>query len=262
MVSNNLKNKAETKNREQKNNEISVNRLMIAFILGAVAVCGMLLAKKTISNEAFFITNILPVLIVISSVGLIAAIVNFAIAKNRHVDDSAKIFTKWNILGAAVVFFGTVGFYRLSFDAATCIIALIAAVVLYFVFRLFKSDFFIFSAITAAGLMLLKIGNTKYYSTLGNIMTTACFALAAIIAVAGIVFAVVMIKRKGIVQLGGLKVTLFDKNGNIYPIFVAAALLLAGGITGIIASAAVIYIIAALLVAYLVIAVAYVIKMM
>lgn len=264
MVSNNLKkNKAEERARRISHNDLIVNRLMMAFILGVIAVFGMLIVKKNIANELNFITYVHPVLLVLSIAALVGAIVLFVLRKKKSVDDSERVFTKWNVLGAAIVFFAASVYYRIFFEASMVIAGVIAAVVLYFVFHTFPKDFFAYSVLTALGLLLLKMGTTVFFTSYDGIISAICCAAALVFAVVGIIFALLLHSGKGTLKLGGKKLRIYEnKGGHIYPLIVSSVLMIAGGVLGFAASAYVAYAFGALLAAYIIIAVAYVIKMM
>ena len=105
MVSNEKKNGAVMKpaKKKQSMSDIVFSRIMVALATAFVGVFGMLVVKKSIANEARFMTWWLPVLMVVGVLGLAAAIWFFVRRNKEGFDDSGKIFTK-NVLGAAVAF--------------------------------------------------------------------------------------------------------------------------------------------------------------
>ena len=261
MVKSDSKKKSGVVDAKRTSSDTKINRLMVAFILGVVAVTGMLLAKKSIANEAFFITYILPVLLVVSVLGFAASIYLFV--RRRGSDESARIFTGANVLGAALVFLLAVLYYRLTFEATMVIGWFIVAVVLYFVYNIFTYDFFIYSVLSAAGVMLLRGTRIDYMTSLSDVIALIFAVLAMLFAVAGVVIAFIARSKGGKLKLGRHSINLYGaKGGHIYPLLIAAVLIIAGGILSILAPAFVIYAVAALIAAYLAIAVVYVIKMM
>lgn len=261
MVKSDSKKKSGVVDAKRTSSDTKVNRLMVAFILGVVAVTCMLLVKKNIANEAFFITYILPVLLVVSVLGFAAAIYLFV--RRRGSDESVRIFTGANVLGAALVFLLAVLYYRLTFEVTMVIGCIIAAVVLYFVYNIFAGDFFIYSVLSAAGVMLLRGTRIDYMTSFSSVISLIFAILALLFAVVGIVIAVMAHSNNGRLKLGSRSIKLYGaKGGHIYPLIIAAVLIIAGGILSILAPAFVIYAVAALIAAYLAIAVVYVIKMM
>ena len=261
MVSNDLKQKQKKadKLRLQSQNDLRVNRLSIVFVSVFVGVLIMLVAKKNIANEVSFITHWLTPLLILSIAALAASAVLFALRTNRHIDDSDRVFTKWNVLGAGIVFFGAMLGYRLTFDASLVALWLVSVGVLYLVFTTFKADFFIYSVMTAIGLLLMKLRGVEFYSSLGKAVYVICGALCIVAAICGIILAVMHISGKGTVSLGSKK---FAVGGKVYPLFIGALFLVAGGALCLAAPAFITYCIAAMLVVYVIIAIAYVIKMM
>ena len=261
MVKSDSKKKSGVVDAKKVSGDTKVNRLMVAFILGVVAVTCMLLVKKNIANEAFFITYILPVLLVVSVLGFAAAIYLFV--RRRGSDESARIFTGANVLGAALVFMLATLYYRLTFEATMVIGWFIVAVVLYFVYNIFTYDFFIYSVLSAAGVMLLRGTRIDYMTSFSSVISLIFAVLAMLFAVAGVVIAVMARSNNGKLKLGRRSINLYSaKGGHIYPLLIAAVIIIAGGILSLLAPAFVIYAVAALVAAYLAIAVAYVIKMM
>lgn len=261
MVSNDLKQKQKKaeKLRLQSQNDLRVNRLSIVFVSVLVGVLVMLVAKKNIANEVSFITHWLTPLLIISAAALAASAVFFALRTSRHIDDSERVFTKWNVLGAGIVFFGAMLGYRLTFDASLVAIGLVSVGVLYLVYITFKADFFICSVMTAFGLLLMKLRGVEFYSSLGKAVYVICGVLCIAAAVCAIVLAILHISGKGIVNLGSKKLEI---GGSAYPMIISAVFLIAGGVCCLIAPAYMNYVIAAMLAAYVIIAIAYVIKMM
>ncbi len=261
MVKSDSKKKSGVVDAKRASSDTKINRLMVAFILGVVAVTCMLLVKKNIANEAFFITYILPVLLVVSVLSFAASIYLFV--RRRGSDESARIFTGANVLGAALVFMLAVLYYRLTFEATMVIGWFIVAVVLYFVYNIFAGDFFMYSVLSAAGVMLLRGTRIDYMTSLSDVIALIFAILAMLCAVGGIVIAFMARSKGGKLKLGRHSINLYGaKGGHIYPLLIAAVLIIAGGILSLLAPAFVIYAVAALVAAYLAIAVVYVIKMM
>ncbi|MBQ8508383.1 MAG: hypothetical protein IJ493_00565 [Clostridia bacterium] len=263
MVSNNLKkDKIERAIQKRKQSDLVVNKLMVVFLLTVAAVCGMMIAKRNIDTEASFLSYVLPVLLVISGVLFALSVVNLAMSRSRHVDESRKVITSLNLCGAAAVFFLGCAVYRLSFEATWVIFGVIGAAVLYFVYMIFRKDFFIYSLVTALGVVFVKLASFNPYSTLGGLVKIAALVMTFAVPVAAIILALLLTAGKGSLTLGDKQYKLLEKGDHVYPIFIASALTLAGAVLAIAASTAAIYAIIALLVAYLAIIVAYTIKMM
>ena len=249
MVSNDLKQKqkkAERLRRETKN-DLMVNRSAIVFVLAFLGVLAMLVAKKSIDSEVAFISYWLTPLLIISAAALAGAIV--LLVKRKKTDDSDRVITKWNVLGAAIVFFG----------ATLVVLGLISAGILYFVFGIFGLDFFIYSVMTALGVLLFRICKTEFYSSVGKAVTLLGKILCLVFAVAGIVIAIMHISGRGTIGKGQKKLVI---GGKAVPMIIAAVFLVAGGIVAFAAPAVLTYVLAAMLVVYVITTIAYVLKMM
>ncbi len=255
MVKNNLNNKRAEKLRKQTQTDLTVNRLMAAIVLAVVGVMVMLGAGKSISSMANFITYGLPVLMILSVAALAAAILLFVKRKKAGVNDSERVFTKENLLGAAIALCAVTLVYCLTFDAKTCIIAIIAACLLYIAYSVFRKDFFLFSAATALGVLALETAGA--FSGIG---ATLCFAGAAVVGICSVVVGIMLAAGKGELKLGAKKIA---AGNGLVPMLIAGILAVAGGALGFIGMTAFItYVVAALLVAYLAVLIVYTIKMM
>lgn len=265
MVSNEKKNGAVMKpaKKKQSMSDIVFSRIMVALAAAFVGVFGMLVVKKSIANEARFITWWLPVLMVVGVLGLAAAIWFFVRRNKEGFDDSGKIFTKWNVLGAAVAFAICLAAYRLTFDAIVAIYLMVIMFVLYFAWHSFDKTFFAYLVVNGAVFLLYKVGSIAHTSVLGRAFGMAAYILAAVIAVLGIILAVRIISGKGTVSFGKKKVDFGGRGAvQVWPLFVGGVIAVVGGILGIVASQLVVYASGALLMVWAAAAVAYVLKMM
>ncbi len=265
MVSNEKKNGAVVKpaKKKQSMSDIVFSRVMVAFAAAFVGVFGMLVVKKSIANEARFMTWWLPVLMVVGVLGLAAAIWFFVKRNKDGVDDSKKIFTKWNVLGAAVAFAVCLAAYRVTYDAIVAIYLMVVMFVLYFAWHSFDKAFFAYLVVNGAVFVLYRVGSIAHTSVLGRAFGMAANILAAVIAVLGIILAVRIISGKGKVAFGKKKVDFGGRGAvQVWPLFVGGVIAVVGGILGIVASQLVVYASGALLVVWAAAAVAYVLKMM
>jgi hypothetical protein len=134
----------------------------------------------------------------------------------------------------------------------------IVAILLYFVYHIFRRDFFLCSIAAAAGFVLIKLSTISQSSAFGFIFSTACGILAIAAPVVFIVFGIVLHANKGVF----LKKKLIDKGDHIYPMLIVSGISLAGALAAFFVPAAAIYAIVVILAAYLALAVANTIRMM
>ena len=259
MMSSNLKKqKAEQKLAAQKKSDLVLYKLMVFFCLAIVGVAGVMTIGRSMLTQAKFLTNVLPILLIVAGLALAASIVWYAMCRSRHVDESGKIITSANLMGTAIVFFLSCLYNKLSSDVFNVLLFFIAAIVLYFVYHIFRRDFFLCSIAAAAGFVLIKLSTISQSSAFGFIFSTACGILAIAAPVVFIVFGIVLHANKGVF----LKKKLIDKGDHIYPMLIVSGISLAGALAAFFVPAAAIYAIVVILAAYLALAVANTIRMM
>ena len=259
MMSTNLKKqKAERKLAEQKKSDLILYKLMIYFCVAIVGIISAMSIGKSLTAQAKFLTNVLPILLVVSGIALAGAIIWFAMCRSRHVDESAKIITSTGLLGTAIVLFVSCLYNKLSGDIFNVLLFFICAVVLYFVYHIFKRSFFLCSISAAAGFVLIKLSTINQSTAFGFIFSTACGFLAILAPVFFIIFGIFLHVNKGVF----MKKTLIDKGDHIYPMLIVSGIALAGALVNLFMPAAAIYAMIVILAAYLAMAVANTVGMM
>ncbi len=255
---NTKKQKLEKQSADLKKSDLVLYKLMISFALVIVGICGMLTVGKSLQNAAFFRTNILPVLLILSALALIAAIVFFCLRRKNRVDESDKIVTSANLLGTAVVFFGSCLYYELAFDASQVIMMLICAIVLYFVYNAFTKSFFICSLSAAAGINLIRMATVSTPTVAGIGISLAAKVLGIAVPVLFLVFGIMLFAGKG--SAFGKKV--LTKSDRALSLIIVSVIALAGGVLALVLPAYAVYATTALIVVYLAFAIAYIVRMM
>ncbi len=252
------KDKYERRIEKKKKSDLLVNRLMFEFVLGVIGIFGMLSVKKNIETNYAFYTYAVPVLLVLGLAAAIFFAVLLVKRRKAKIDESEKVVTSLNLLGVSVVFLLTMAVYKLTFDATFVVFAYLAALVLYYVFQIFRTDFFLCSLFAAAGVLLMR-AVTKYYGS--RVVLLIRIALAAV-GVVGLVLAFLLLGGKGTLSFGGKKRRLIEKKDHVWPLIVASALALCGAVVSFLVPAFTVYAMIALLAAYLVTAIVYVVNMM
>ena len=223
----------------------------------------MLVVKKSIANEARFMTWWLPVLMVVGVLGLAAAIWFFVEEKQGRVRRLGKDLHEVERSRRGCGFRDLPRGYRLTFDATIAIYLMVIMFVLYFAWHSFDKTFFAYLVVNGAVFLLYKVGSIAHTSVLGRAFGMAAYILAAVIAVLGIILAVRIISGKGKVAFGKKKVDFGGRGAvQVWPLFVGGVIAVVGGILGIVASQLVVYASGALLMVWAAAAVAYVLKMM
>ena len=199
MMSSNLKKqKAEQKLAAQKKSDLILYKLMVFFCVAVVGVTCVMTIGKSMLTQAKFLTNVLPILLIVAGLGLAASIVWYAMCRSRHVDESGKIITSANLMGTAIVFFLSCLYNKLSADVFNVLVFFIVAIVLYFVYHIFRRDFFLCSIAAAAGFVLIKLSTISQSSAFGFIFSTACGILAIVAPVVFIIFGILLRANKGV----------------------------------------------------------------
>jgi len=259
MMSTNLKKKkAEQKLAAQKKSDLVLYKLMVFFCLAIIGVTGVMSIGKSLAAQAKFLTNVLPILLIVGGLGLAASIVWYAMCRSRHVDESGKIITSANLMGTAIVFFVSCLYNSLSGDVFNVLLFFIVAIVLYFVYHIFKRDFFLCSIAAAAGFVLIKLSTINQSTAFGFIFSTACGILAIAAPVVFIVFGIFLNANKGVF----MKKKLIDKGDHIYPMLIVSGISLVGALVSLLVSGTALYAMVLVLAVYLVFAVVNTVRMM
>lgn len=252
------------KNKEaiQQKNNVSVNRMMIMFILATAAVVALLMIKKNGSRvENAFVFNWLIYFKIGSGILLAGAATFFGIQKKRNIDDSLKIFSSTTLLILAAVLFSVFMLYK-PFQNTAMVILVISALVLSFVYNFYQKDYFYYSVLTVAAVVFM------YFMRMGitvivwrNILTITSYVLIFLIPVVIIIGLLYAKSKNGIVKFGDKNYVLIKPSYLYYPFFIGAIIAIAAGIVGILFPSYIIYMMIAQLAAYLLFGIIYTIKM-
>ncbi|MDD6799722.1 MAG: hypothetical protein PUE85_04815 [Firmicutes bacterium] len=253
------------KKRDEKTEELLVNRLMLLFVAAIVAVVALLAIKKNgMFAMASFIMNVLPWAILISGLLLAGAAALFIYRRVKHIDDSMKVFSSGVLLFVAAMLFLLFSTYefvnRTSDGFSVTIAAIIIVTALCFIFSFYSRDFFRYSLFTAVGAALLYYsrGSVDFASGASRAVVTV---LAALLAAAVIVFMLVLRSNGGKISLGGKTITVMARNHKYYPFFIGAGSLLCALAFSAICSSLSIYALFAFAAVYLIIAIIYTVRM-
>lgn len=246
----------------ERRDDFLANRMTVILIAATALIITMLLLKRNNNHfEAQFILYVLPFLRPVLGLAFVAALIYRTTIKIKKTDDSMRFFGSAFMLGIASLLFGLslIFTYVLVMGSVIC---LIGATLLYFINCFYQRDFFWFTVITAAGAMLFYIGSLEASSVISkNIVKTAARYLSIILPVIFII-AVVLLKRwGGYIIRGGKRAKIMKQEYNYYPFITSAAITLAGAVAARLFPGAVIYFMIILLIAYLLVAIIYTVKM-
>jgi len=241
--------KNELKKQQIRYEDVKFYRLMIEFILAVFLIYAVIQA----GNNLIFTANTLaPILLPITGVLFAASAVFVVFMKRKGKDETYRVVTSAGIFGNAAVLFFTVAHIRLFMKAESLLLTLILVSLLYFVYSIYNSNFFIYSLFTASGFIAL------HHATL----TSTAFSLLARLCIAGALVAAFVIPAAAVIY-AGIRFFRGKATKKVALSYIISALaLILGAVFAIVSPVAVIYAEFVLLVVYLVIAVAYTVKLM
>ena len=127
-------------------NDLMMNRLMIAFVAAVTAVT-IVMCVRNVNTTINMYEKVGPVLTVVLAVLFAASLGFFIYRKVKKTADGAQIATKYNILGCGVLALACAAMYAVNPAAASVgsVIAILAATVLYFIWYIYPTAFFMLS---------------------------------------------------------------------------------------------------------------------
>lgn len=264
MSSNDVK-KIEKQNIQaavRKKEDFQMNRLLAMLVaVTAVIVLMLLFRRNSRDFDLVFITYVLPVLKIVSAAGVIAAVVNAVLKHKNGADESFRYLSSPVLCGIAAVFALMCFTYEYVLMIGVVVI-MIAALILHFLYCFYQRDFFWVSVAALTGGLLLcgsVLDGTAVFSR--AVIKSACTVLAILLPLILIVAVLLLKKHNGMIQCKGKKIRLM-KPGYLYSPFAAiAAVTLLGAVVAILAGSLMSYALIVLATAYIIIAIAYTVKM-
>ena len=265
LSTNEIKNidKQTVKSNQRRRDNMLGNRLMAALLLVSVLVLGLLLLDyKFRRSMAGFILYVLPVVDIILALCVSTSLIYLVIQKRSRTDESLKFFSSTSLFVASVIgLFVSLAFPKIG--TAGALIVLIGSLLLFFVYVVYPADFFAFTILLFAGAGLMFACTMEMSGTIfKDIVKYILKALAFLIPIAAIALGIVLRKNKGCLPFRTKRIRIMKKGYHYYPIFSAAAFILAGAFAVTLLPAALMYVLVAFLAIFLVVAIIYTIKMM
>ena len=249
---------SKTKNNKKRNqtSELAINRLMLLFCASIAAILGMVyLNNIDMHTEAQFVVNVLPYFTIITGVLLLAAAAFFIYKKIKKQDDSKKVFSSGVLLFIAACLFGFFASFKLvkaTPNALTVMIgAVIAVTAICFIYYLYNRDFFNYAVMTAVGAVLMYLGKEPFNfaaDTIGSVAKLLAFLMPVAVIV------LLVLNKAG-------KLNFMPRDHKYYPFFIGAGVMLGTMIVSLFAPALFIYLFLAFLAVFLVITIAYTVRM-
>lgn len=127
-----------------------------------------------------------PAFVAIALIALVGSVCWFALSKIKKIDESGRVFSSLNCLAI----FAYLAFFTLCFGCRLgsemhgfFIVATIVAAALYYVSKIFKADFVLYSCVTAilaASIYVFSLYFEPYMIAIKVIVVLACFALTVL----------------------------------------------------------------------------------
>lgn len=245
--------------KEQLSNVIT-GKMVIVFLALVLAIVVLVRVSTTGAEPAFVLS--LPYVAIAFGALTAAALVWCLICKKRGVNEKMRVFSSPLLLGIAASGLFTALLYTGIGGAFRMILVLIAVALLFFVYQIYSVDFFLCSTAAVAGAVSAAVIRGAMTGSFGSSKIFVA-AAAATFAAAMLIFAfglILRLDREGKIKLGG---ETLKKPAHMLPVALYAVL--AVSLVAVVASFFVpglLYCIAAIAVAYLIVAIIYTVKMM
>ncbi len=181
----------------EEENDLMMNRLMLGFVLAVCAVTAVMMLKNS-NNTIQLYETVGPVMSVVCTVLFALAAVFFGIRTKRGIDDSKKIFTRWNVMipGVLSLFCGIIFFLNPAVACAYSVAMIIGACVLYFIWYIYPRVFFALSCFCLAEGFLIHAGfglsTARAFSSLLQLMSKIG---AAVLPIAVVILILAIVKK-------------------------------------------------------------------
>jgi len=258
-----IKNKAERRIEEEQKEYFLANRMLIVMLAATVFIVSALLIRKNDPFfDAYFIVNFLKWVQLGLGILFAAAVAYFVIQKRRGADEQYKYLSSPFLLCVAALLFACALFYNKIGTMGT-VIAMIGAIVLYFIYSFYQRDLFYYSLFTCVGALLVTVCSRGVAHFSFRVLVKYGIRVAAVLLPILLIAAMFMLyKKDGVLTFKGKKYRIMKPNYCYYPFHVVSVITLVGSLACMFFPALLMYSLIALFGALLVIAVVYTINMM
>ena len=258
-----IKNKAERRIDEEKKEYFLANRMLMVMLAATVFIVSALLVRKNDPYfDPFFIVKCLKWVQLGLGILFAAAVAYFVVQKSRGADEKYKYLSSPFLLGIAALLFAISLFYAKIGTMGT-VIAMIGAIVLYFIYSFYQRDMFYYSLFTCFGALLVTVCSRGVAHFSIRVLAKYGIRVAAVVLPILLIVAMIMLsKNDGAFTFKGKKYRIMKPNYCYYPFHVVSIITLVGSLGCMFFPALLMYSLIALFGALLVIAVVYTINMM
>ena len=239
-----------------KRNEVLYYRMLIVLVALIAVIFSITYVTRTAEGSNSFALEGAPITAVIFAALCVPAIIFYAVCRKKGVNERNRVFSSGYLLGLLVWITSVFALYvPLSSRVAMAYIIITAA--LYYIYYIFKFEFFVFSLYASLGAALLLSINSA-----GKIEHIISAVLAVLLSVI-MVCAVVADKKKPFeIKLGKKSVKITDGSFTVFPFVVLALIMVLGSVLSFFLANAAFYSLVVLFAAYLVFTIVNTVKMM
>lgn len=239
-----------------KRSEVLYYRMLIVLAVLIAVIFSITYVTRTAEGSNSFALSGAPITAVVFAALCVPAVIFYAVCRKKGVNERNRVFSSGYLLGLLIWLTSIFALYiPLSSRVAMAYIIITAA--LYYIYYIFKYEFFVFSLYASLGAALLLSINSA-----GKIEHIISAVLAVLIS-AAMVYAVAAGKKKPFeIKLGKKSVKITDGSFTVYPFAVLAGIIVLGSVLSFFLANAAFYSLVVLFASYLVFTIVNTVKMM
>lgn len=239
-----------------KRSDVLYYRMLIVLAALIAVIFSITYVTRTAEGSNSFVLSGAPITAIVFAGLCVPAVIFYAVCRKKGINERNRVFSSGYLLVLTLWLTSVFALYGpLSSKAAMAYI--IITVALYYIYYIFKYEFFAFSLYASLGAALLLSINSA--SKLEHVISAVlAFVLSAVV-----VFVVARDKKKPVeLKLGKNSIKITDGSFKIYPFAVLAGIIVLGSVLSFFLANAAFYSLIVLFVAYLVFTIVNTVKMM
>ena len=239
-----------------KRSEALYYRMLVVLVALIAVIFSITYVTRTAEGSNSFALSGAPITAIVFAALCVPAVIFYAVCRKKGVNERNRVFSSGYLLALVLWLTSIFALYvPLSSKAAMAYIIITAA--LYYIYYIFKREFFVFSLYASLGAALLLSINSA-----GKVEHIISAVLAFVIS-AVVVFVVGADKKKPFeLKLGKKTVEITDGSFKVYPFAGLAAIIVLGSVLSFFLANAAFYSLVVLFAAYLVFTIVNTVKMM
>lgn len=239
-----------------KRSDVLYYRMLIVLAALIAVIFSITYVTRTAEGSNSFVLTGAPITAIVFAALCVPTVIFYAVCRKKGVNERNRVFSSGYLLGLLIWITSIFALYvPLSSKAAMAYIIITAA--LYYIYYIFKYEFFVFSLYASLGAALLLSINSA-----GKIEHIISAVLAVLLS-AVMVCAVVADKKKPFeIKIGKNSVKITDGSFTVYPFAVLALVIVLGSVLSFFLANAAFYSIVVLFAGYLVFTIVNTVRMM